>query len=136
MYKPLVFEKMSSNGVGVLAEVPSEGDDVDTDQIASILTQLQVDGARRDEKLTHISTSVDELTRASNARVAIIDTKFDLIAADMRDIQARTKELEDAGIAAWSLKKIAQAAALITTVGVVWGFVAGIVVWLVMHFKV
>lgn len=135
MHKTLVFEKMPSNGAGILTKVPSEDGNVDTDQIASILTQLQVEGARRDEKLTHIVTSVDGLSRFNDTRTVVVDNKLDLISADIRNLQTRTKALEDAGIAAWSVKKVAQAAVLITSVGVIWGFVAGIVVWLVMHFK-
>ena len=117
MHNTLILEKISRNGLGILAKSPSEGDDVDTDQILQILMKNGEDGARRDVMLTHISEQIKEIdskTNLTNASIKGIEERA-------RTVEDRVKRLEDAGIAGWSVKKIAQVAALITAVGIIWG---------------
>lgn len=115
---------------------PEADDEMDTDQILQMLMTIQTDGARRDEKLTNIDKTVTGLADLQRVRITLEDTRHESVMTEIRGLQARVKSVEDAGISAWSVKKIIQWAAFIAAVGTVVGSIAGAIIWVAKHLKV
>lgn len=138
MHQLALAEKNHVNGslkTGLfLKSEPDE--DMDTDQILQILMVIQSEGARRDEKLTNIDKAVTSSADLQKSRIAVEDARYELMAEDIRQLKGRVKTIEDAGLAAWSVKKIIQWSALIAAVGTIVGSIAGVIIWVVKHLKV
>lgn len=105
-------------------------DEMDADQILQILMVLKEDGARRDEKIAQAIRQLEELGKFRDTQTIKVDGKFELITEEIRSLKTRLSAVESAGIAAWSTRKMAQWAAFISGVGVVWGGIVAAVIWL------
>jgi len=137
MHQLLLVEKTHVNGSlkTQLTVNPEADDEMDTDQILQMLMTIQTDGARRDEKLTNIDKTVTGLADLQRVRITLEDTRHESVMTEIRALQGRVKTVEDAGIAAWSVKKVIQWSAFIAAVGTIVGTIAGVVILVIKHLK-
>lgn len=133
----LQVKKTLAQIIAEIKERTTPGTRMEMDQVLSILMALQTDGARRDERLTTIQKQLDgllsfreERMKLSQAEHRAIETSVEAIRDDIATLNRRVQSLEDRGLTAWTMKRIAQAAAIIGALSTVGGAVFAVVFWL------
>lgn len=142
MHNTVVLERPKNGSLNGVAVVTDKGEDMDTDQIMTLLMQMQIDDARRDERQRSIienqqviTASLDKLLVFKDARVKEVDDAMAEIRKRNSEFERRLLIIEGSGLSAWTGKKVIQWASLITAIGTILGMVAGGIFWLVTHLK-
>jgi hypothetical protein len=99
--------------------------------LMTTVTSLNITVARMDERQKVMADDVTHLLKLEEARATQRQSDLDW----RRDVEDRLKKLEGSGIAAWSWKKIAQAAALVSVCGVLLGAMFELARWFASHWK-
>lgn len=94
-------------------------------------SELGASTARIEERQKAMAEDVARLLHAEGALLAQRQGDLDW----RRGIEARLQAVESAGIAAWSLRKMAQAVALIGGAAVIFGAIFEAVRWVAAHWK-
>jgi len=104
---------------------------IEMDEILRILTAIQVDGARRDERLAQLQKQMDELVKFREERTRTSETENRKMTGEIEEIHRKIKAIEERGLLAWTWKRIMQAAALTAAISTVGGCFIGLAVWVV-----
>lgn len=105
--------------------------EMEMDEILRILTAIQIEGARRDERQVQIQRQIEELLKFREDRIKNSDLEHRKLTADIEEINRRLKSLEERGLTAWTMKRLTQAAALIAAASSVVGAFGAAAFWIV-----
>jgi hypothetical protein len=119
---------LRGNGKASFPLIPIMADDI---QFWQQFNTLTITVARMDERQKAMATDVANLLELEKTRSTQRQGDLDW----RRGIEDRVKALEGSGIAAWSWKKLAQAAAFVSVCGVLLASMFELARWVASHWR-